>query len=207
MNIILENQRSVSAANADTAVFARVIREAGVKNFLDMGTGTGYIAIYLAKHGIPVAACDLSAAAVDLARKNVRRNGVTVPVYQSDMFSNLKGTFESVGFNVPFSLGCKAFLPEGLKAALRRVSWINDYLVWHIPPAILAQRETMISRFLRESVPFLDKSGRIFLLLYRPEIEFVAREGSRFGFEFSPREAVELGPRNMVVAQLRRGTQ
>jgi release factor glutamine methyltransferase len=70
---------------------------------LDMGTGSGVIAVAAARAGAVVTACDVNPHAVTLARENARRNGVSVEVLQSDLFAALpERRFDLVAFNIPF---------------------------------------------------------------------------------------------------------
>jgi release factor glutamine methyltransferase len=75
------------------------------RSFLDMGTGSGPIALVAAKRGARVTACDVNARAVLLTRTNAALNGLSVEVIESDLFSSplLEGrTFDEIVFNVPF---------------------------------------------------------------------------------------------------------
>jgi release factor glutamine methyltransferase len=84
--------------------FAR--RELRGKRFLDMGTGSGSIAIFAAAAGARVTACDINPRAVANAGENARRNGVAVEVLQSDTYAALPGRrFDVIAFNVPFYPG------------------------------------------------------------------------------------------------------
>jgi methylase of polypeptide subunit release factors len=73
------------------------------KRFLDMGTGSGAVGVAAAARGAVVTACDVNPRAVDLARENLRRNGVEGEVICSDLFSALgERTFDVISFNIPF---------------------------------------------------------------------------------------------------------
>ncbi len=74
---------------------------------LDIGTGSGVIAITAALRGARVVACDVDQAAVELARRNAERNGVasSVDIRQSDLFSGLPSrTFDIVTANLWFPI-------------------------------------------------------------------------------------------------------
>jgi release factor glutamine methyltransferase len=73
------------------------------KRLLDMGTGSGPVAIFAGDRGARVTACDVNPRAVRLAAENARRSGVAVEVVESNLFSALPGrTFDLICFNVPF---------------------------------------------------------------------------------------------------------
>lgn len=71
---------------------------------LDMCTGTGIIAIALAKRAKRVIAVDIDPKAVECARYNVKLNGVEdkVVVIQSDLFKNVSGLFDVIVCNPPY---------------------------------------------------------------------------------------------------------
>jgi ribosomal protein L11 methyltransferase len=70
------------------------------KGLLDVGTGSGILAIAAAKRGAsPVVAVDTDAIAVEAARDNATRNGVTVPVGEGSA-GDVPGRFEIVIANI-----------------------------------------------------------------------------------------------------------
>jgi release factor glutamine methyltransferase len=80
-------------------------RERGI-DCLDLGTGSGVIAVCLAKHlpNARVTAVDLSRAALALAEENARSNGVAdrVSLVESDWWSRVEGTYDLVVSNPPY---------------------------------------------------------------------------------------------------------
>lgn len=88
------------------------IRAAALKNIsiLDMGTGSGNIALSLAKNisTCRVTAVDISQAALTLAKENAHRNDLSDKIHfvQSDLFSNLRQeqltSFDIIVCNPPY---------------------------------------------------------------------------------------------------------
>jgi release factor glutamine methyltransferase len=77
---------------------------------LDMGCGTGYLALMLERQLVPeIWAVDCHAPAVACARKNVQRNARTtaITVIQSDLFDQIPPSvkFDLIVFNQPFGPG------------------------------------------------------------------------------------------------------
>ena len=86
-----------------------IIPENAKWNILDLGTGTGAIALSLAKEkpGCHIFATDKSKAALDIAKENAQRNQIAnITFIQSDWFENLDneaiGKFEMIVSNPPY---------------------------------------------------------------------------------------------------------
>ena len=70
---------------------------------LDLCTGSGAIAIAVAKQkNIPVTAADISAQALEVAEENARKNGASITLIESDLFSKVKGKFNLITCNPPY---------------------------------------------------------------------------------------------------------
>ncbi len=72
-------------------------------NILDIGTGSGCIAITLKKElGCNVVACDISDEALNVAGKNAKNNDVDISFVSSDIFSNIDGKYDVIISNPPY---------------------------------------------------------------------------------------------------------
>lgn len=74
---------------------------------LDLGCGWGPVGVFLnLKYpGIEVVMTDVNARAVELAGKNLARNGVSAQVVQGDAFENVSGLFDAIITNPPIRAG------------------------------------------------------------------------------------------------------
>lgn len=101
---------------ADQAV--KIIEEGD--KVLDMCTGSGCLAVSIAKHcadkKVQVTAADVSDAAIMLAKENAMLNGVEVNFVQSDLFSKIHGRFNLIVCNPPY---IKSSDIEGLQREVR----------------------------------------------------------------------------------------
>ena len=72
-------------------------------NILDIGTGSGCIAITLKKElNCKVTGIDISLDALEVARNNALNNNVNINFYQSDIFSNIKEKYDVIISNPPY---------------------------------------------------------------------------------------------------------
>lgn len=85
----------------------QVLRTAELGNkVLDLCTGSGCIAIALAKKGaekeLIVTASDISADALALAQENAKRNGADIKFIESDLLDGVRGKFNIIVCNPPY---------------------------------------------------------------------------------------------------------
>ena len=96
---------------------ARDLFPAALPRALDLGTGSGALAVTLAAEwpACAVTAVDQSAATLAVAEANARRHGVTLTLHQSDWFSALPGEarFELIVANPPYVAAGDPHLTQG----------------------------------------------------------------------------------------------
>lgn len=118
------------------------------KDILDMGCG--HIAIlsqYIKKRYATntVSGVDIYQQLVDTASRNVKENGLDISILCSDLYSNVKGTYDCIVFNPPY-------IPvDSKEMAYPKTGYSGP-----------DGTETM-RRFLKESRPYLKEEGRILL--------------------------------------------
>ena len=74
---------------------------------LDLGCGWGAVGVALGKKypALEIVMTDINQRAVDLARRNLARNGVAAEVVQGDGFENVAGEFDAIITNPPIRAG------------------------------------------------------------------------------------------------------
>ena len=79
--------------------------EAG-KTLLDLGCGYGPLGIALAKvQGVKPTMVDVNNRALDLARKNAGKNGISATIFQSNVYEQVEGIFDYIITNPPIRAG------------------------------------------------------------------------------------------------------
>ena len=129
----------------DTYLLLRGITLRPGERFLEVGTGSGLVAIEAARIG-RVVATDVNPAAVRLARRNAAENGRRIEVVRCDLMSAVRGPFEVVAFDPPYL--------EGPLADTLEAAWQGG-----------REGSDVALRFLEDFPRVLGPSGRAYLLL------------------------------------------
>lgn len=123
----------------DSFLLEKQVRKLAKGKILDMGTGSGILA--LAAKGKDVLAADINKGAVELVRKK------GLKAIQSNLFSKVKGKFDTIIFNPPY-------LPE---------EELEDNESKIVTTGGKYGHE-LIERFLKEAKNHLNKKGIILIL-------------------------------------------
>lgn len=103
-SLIVNEGPEVYRPAEDSFLLLRSIEVASGDRFLEVGTGTGLIAVHAARTA-HVLATDLNPVAVRLAAANARSNSVRMSVLRCDLMSAVRGSFDVVAFNPPYLEG------------------------------------------------------------------------------------------------------
>ena len=106
--VVFRTGRLLAQAVASQPVTGADVDDGARPLALDMGTGSGIVAIFAGRIGYRVIGVDINPVAVRCARANVTMNGLeeTVSILSGDLFGPVQGMqFDLVAFNPPFFRG------------------------------------------------------------------------------------------------------
>ncbi len=148
----------------DSELIKRRVAEFAKGHVLDMGTGTGILALEASKTADSVIALDVNPEAVNLCKKKIQNNKILF--YKSDLFEifelgKIKRDFDLIIFNPPY-------LPN------------NDYADIALDGG--KHGWELVERFLKKAKNFLKSSGKILLLISsitnKPKVERIMQQHS-----------------------------
>ncbi len=145
-SLVVEEGEGVYPPSEDTHLLLEAVDARPAEAFLEVGAGTGLVALHAART-CGVVATDVNPEAVRLCRRNARRNGVPLAVVRTDLFGGLRGQFDVIAFNPPYLPG------EATDGWLER-AWSGG-----------TDGNRVILRFLEEARVHLAQEGRIYLLV------------------------------------------
>lgn len=140
MEIRIRTEDDIYRPAADTELLVRSIRLLEGERVLEIGTGTGLVAIHCAKHGGKVTATDVCAEALDLTRENAVTNEVVLDLREGDLFEPVEGVFDVIIFNPPYLPTAPEDLthsdldkaldggPDGTKVTVQFLNGLPDHL-------------------------------------------------------------------------------
>ncbi len=102
-DLILEIPSSVYYPREDSLLMAKTLENADFRNkkCLDMGCGSGLLAIIMAKNN-DVTAVDINKEAVRATIANANKCEVKLKAFFSDLFSFIKDSYDLIVFNSPY---------------------------------------------------------------------------------------------------------
>jgi 16S rRNA G1207 methylase RsmC len=163
--IRIENALGVCSVREDTRLLAEVAgQDRTLGRALDLGTGSGYVAIYLAQRGWDVDAADISPRALDLTRHNAELNGVMPHIFQSDLFGAVRGPYDVIACNPPMR-GDETEGSRLVTATLRRVGALANLLMRVTQPVLERKRLGFLARIAAGARPYLATGGRLLLVI------------------------------------------
>ena len=99
--VVLEPSPGVFTPTPHGLFYAKHIRIEPGERVIDIGTGSGVLAIAAAKRGATVIATDVDERAVHAARENARRNAVEIDARMGSFFAGARGPFDVILANLP----------------------------------------------------------------------------------------------------------
>ena len=108
--LALERREGVFMPSQNGLFYAESVAFRAGERVLDIGTGSGLLAILAAQQGAEACATDISAAAVEAARDNARRNGVTIDARVGRLAAGFTGPFDVIVANLPNEIVAPAYL-------------------------------------------------------------------------------------------------
>src|SRR3989338_6637310 len=146
------------------ALFEAIMALKG-KDLLELGTGTGYVAIAASKEGKKVIATDINPKAVEACKINAKLNNINLEVIQSDLFTNVGGKFYIISFNPP----------------IRRNKLVRSFLRYtysKLSKAVLG----LIDRLFIEGKDYLKKDGSILICIINNFEEHTKKISEKRGY-------------------------
>ena len=165
----------VSPVGWDTRLLASQAVEVGTEPILDLGTGTGFVAIYLKLRGFDVEGVDINPRALRCARENAGLQGVDVRFRLSDLFENLERRYGLIVFNPPYGNAGSARSTRWLEIVKSMLPKENPLVSRIAYRWIRRPRIRLIQRFLNGCGDHLDEGGRVLLLLQESEVSLTSQ--------------------------------
>ncbi|MFW6040360.1 MAG: HemK2/MTQ2 family protein methyltransferase [Thermoplasmatota archaeon] len=135
---------NVYEPSEDTYLLLSLVDVKKDEKVLDIGCGSGIIAIHCARNGGVVTAVDISKQAIKTTEKNALSNDVDITIKKSDLFSNINSTYDVIIFNPPY-------LPKHKNLKLDK-RWDGG-----------DRGDESIVKFLKNAERYLNEEGRIYM--------------------------------------------
>jgi len=148
-DLVFEIPTGVYEPREDSRLAADVLADMDIlgKRVLDIGTGSGFLAVVAAASGADVTATDINQRALDATEQNAAANDVSIETLTSDMFEDIEDQYDLIVFNAPYIPGSR----EGRS---------NEELAWYGGEG---GRE-LVDRFIEEVETYLTDGGEVLVV-------------------------------------------
>lgn len=174
MNLKIKELSGVCPVNKDTKKLSEIASTYKKKKVLDLGTGTGYCGIWLAKQGARVDATDISKKAIDCAKLNSKLNNVKINIFFSDLFKNITNKYELIMYNPPINDNETDFQRK-IKAILRK-SPLKNLMSKLAIKIYRKKRINNLNYFISETKKYLAKNGVLLVHMFIDDIKYLNKE-------------------------------
>jgi len=148
---------------------------------LDIGTGTGILAILAAKMGGKVWAVDILDREVECAKQNALLNKVKISIVKSDLFREIpKRKYDVIIANVPQELLSPKIIKNSKPEIIIGMHGFGD-------------GSRLLIKTLKQAKPFMKQSSRLFVVVYtmigwRNSLKYISKNYSAKLLDFFPGE-------------------
>jgi release factor glutamine methyltransferase len=101
-DIEIEVDDDVYPPSEDSELLVQSLDVRPGERILEIGSGSGIVAIHCAVNGCLVTAVDVNPKAVTCTKNNAKRNGMMIDARLSDLYGNVEGCFDTIVFNLPY---------------------------------------------------------------------------------------------------------
>jgi release factor glutamine methyltransferase len=101
-DLIIEKDEDVYPPSEDSFLLIGSFDVHPGERILEIGCGSGIVSMHCALNGGIVTCGDINKKAVALTRKNMDLNSLRAVVVETDLYSGIDGTFDTVIFNLPY---------------------------------------------------------------------------------------------------------
>lgn len=170
-DLVIMDRSGVCSIRNDTKLLAEIAANSQKPGYaLDLGTGTGYVGLYLAQRGWQVDAIDISPRAIELAQANAQRNGLPVRIFYSDLFDQVTNQYDLIAFNPPM-WPHETEWSRLITNSIRTSMVISDLLMNSVGKFFESYRKNYLHQVLDQSFTRLTPHGHIILAISQKEIQ------------------------------------
>jgi len=172
--ILVNNSVLIPRPETELLVEKIIEKEEKIENILEIGTGSGAIAIALAKNlnYVHISATDISKIALETARYNAKINNTEINFFNSDIFEKVNNQYDLIVSNPPY-IPKQDFVELPIE--------VRDYEPY---TALVAEDHglSFYNKILSNAKEYLTKSGTIYFEIGYDQAEKIVEIANRNGF-------------------------